>query len=371
MTTKVKHNVAEIGPKFQVEGTFTGASPYGSGHINDTYLALYDLNGQTKKYIHQRINHDIFKDPVRLMDNIKRVTEHQRNVLLKAGVADADRRALTVIYTRDGLHYHKDAQGNTWRTYKFIEGATTYDKLERVEHAYLAAKAFGEFQKQLVDLPGGRLVETIPDFHNTPKRFLAFMKAVEADVCGRAASVRREIDFVKRHEEMTGRLVGLQAKGIIPERITHNDTKINNVMLDDKTGEGVCVIDLDTVMPGLALYDFGDMVRTATNSANEDEVDLSKVYSRMEIFEALARGYMEASGGFLNEAEVENLVLGGKMMTFEVGMRFLTDFLSGDVYFKTHRDNHNLDRARNQFKMVESITAQEKAMNQMILAARK
>ncbi|MBA4387370.1 MAG: mucin desulfatase [Verrucomicrobia bacterium] len=366
MTTEMKHDIKKVGAQFKVEGKFQSASPYGSGHINDTYAAVYDKGGRNVRYILQRINHNIFKNTAGLMDNVKRVTEHQRDFLVRTGAKDLDRRALRLVPSRNGMHYLKDDEGNTWRVYDFIEGASTYDKIERIEHAYLAAKAFGEFQKQLVDMPGGRLVETIPDFHNTPKRFDAFKKAVEADVKGRAKSCRSEMEFVKRHEEMTGRLVGLQAKGIIPERVTHNDTKINNVMLDDKTGEGICVIDLDTVMPGLALYDFGDMVRTATNSAAEDENDLSKVFSRIEVFEALVKGYMEASGDFLNEAEVENLVLGGKMMTFEVGMRFLTDFLSGDVYFKTQRDNHNLDRARNQFKIVESITEQEAKFDRIV-----
>lgn len=366
MTTEMKHDLAKIGPQFDVGGKFVSAMPYGSGHINDTYAAIYNCRGREVRFIHQRINHNIFKDTVGLMDNIKRVTEHQRTVIRAAGLPDAERRALTLVPTKQGLHYYKDPDGNTWRTYVFITDATTYDKIERTEHAYLAAKAFGGFQKQLVGIPGGRLNETIPDFHTTPKRFQTFIKAVEADSCNRAKAVKKEIEFAMGCETMAGELVGLQKKGLIPERVTHNDTKLNNVMLDDKTGEGICVIDLDTVMPGLALYDFGDMVRSATNSAAEDEADLSKVHARFEIFEALARGYLESAGGFLNDAEVANLVLGGKLMTFECGMRFLTDYLQGDVYFKIHRKDQNLDRCRNQFKLVRSITEQEDRMNQLV-----
>jgi aminoglycoside phosphotransferase (APT) family kinase protein len=234
--------------------------------------------------------------------------------------------------------------------------------VESAEQAFKAARAFGEFQRQLADLPAPRLHDTIPDFHHTPKRFAALEAAIRADAAGRAKLARAEIDFALAHQPMTRVL--LEAN--LPERVTHNDTKFNNVMLDEATGEGICVIDLDTVMPGLALYDFGDMVRTTTSPAKEDERDLTKVTMQFPMFEALVRGYLAAAGGFLTPAEKQRLAFSGKLITFEIGIRFLTDYLAGDVYFKVHRDGHNLDRCRTQFKLVESIAQQEDAMNKLV-----
>jgi Ser/Thr protein kinase RdoA (MazF antagonist) len=273
---------------------------------------------------------------------------------------------LTVICASDGLPYHLDQDGNYWRVYLMIERARTYDVLESKDQAFQAAKAFGEFQKQLVDIPGGRLHETIPDFHNTPKRFENFKKALDADSQNRAKHAEKEIDFFLSKADMASKLLDLSAEGLIPERITHNDTKLNNVMIDDETGEGLCVIDLDTVMPGLALYDFGDMVRTGTSPAAEDERDLSKVFMRMEMFEALAGGYLESAAAFLTKTEVEYLPFSGKLITYEIGLRFITDYLEGDVYFKIHRENHNLDRCRTQMKLVQSIEEQEEEMAKFI-----
>ena len=242
------------------------------------------------------------------------------------------------------------------------EGASKRYRLTAPWQAAEAARAFGEFQRLLLDLPGARLRETIPGFHDTRRRFEDFRRAITNDSRRRAAEARSEIAFALTREALAGVLLDLHARGEIPERITHNDTKLNNVMLDDATHEAVCVIDLDTVMPGLALYDFGDMVRSATNAAAEDERDLAKVAMRMPIYEALVSGYLAAAGGFLNAAERAHLAFAGKLVTFEIGLRFLTDFLEGDVYFKTHRPGHNLDRARNQFALVRSIEAQESAM---------
>jgi aminoglycoside phosphotransferase (APT) family kinase protein len=269
---------------------------------------------------------------------------------------------LTLVPARDGQAWHVDAAGNHWRAYLFIERARTYDAVESAEQAFKAARAFGEFQRQLADLPAPRLHDTIPDFHHTPKRFAALEAAIRADAAGRAKLARAEIDFALAHQPMTRVL--LEAN--LPERVTHNDTKFNNVMLDEATGEGICVIDLDTVMPGLALYDFGDMVRTTTSPAKEDERDLTKVTMQFPMFEALVRGYLAAAGGFLTPAEKQRLAFSGKLITFEIGIRFLTDYLAGDVYFKVHRDGHNLDRCRTQFKLVESIAQQEDAMNKLV-----
>lgn len=363
---ELKHDVKEVGKHFEIHGDFVSAEPYGSGHINDTYASTYDQSKRTVRYIHQRINHNILKDPVQLMDNISRVTEHQKLKSREAGRTDVSRCCLNLVYARNGKPYHQDPEGNTWRTYIFIEKATTYDVIESADQAFQAARAFGAFQKMLVDLPGERLAETIPDFHNTPKRLSDLEAAIEQDTHGRVKQCQKEIDFVLSRKAITRTLLDLHSTGDIPERITHNDTKLNNVMLDDATQEGICVIDLDTVMPGLALYDFGDLVRTSTSPAAEDEMDLSKVTMQMPMFEALVRGYLETAGDFLTAAEKAHLAFSGKLITFEIGMRFLCDYLQGDIYFKTHREGHNLDRCRTQFKLVESIESQEKAMNALV-----
>lgn len=363
---KLKHDIRALARQFQIHGEFLSAEPNAIGHINDTYQAAYDQGGTRVQYIHQRVNHNVFKNPVALMDNVQRVTAHLARKLSAAGAADATRRALRLVPALDGAAYHRDAEGNCWRTYIFIEKARTYDAVETPQQAFEAARAFGRFQQLLVDLPGPRLHDTIPDFHHTPKRFAALEKAVAADAANRAGAARVEIEFARRHKPLTGVLLDLLQRGEIPERITHNDTKVNNVMLDDVSGEGICVIDLDTVMPGLALYDFGDQVRTATSPAKEDERDLSKVRMRLPMFEALARGYLSSAGSFLNKVEKQHLVFAGKLITFEIGLRFLTDHLAGDVYFKVHREGHNLDRCRTQFKLVESISQQEEAMNRVV-----
>jgi Ser/Thr protein kinase RdoA (MazF antagonist) len=294
------------------------------------------------------------------MENIQRVTAH-----LGARMADDPdrlRRVLTLVPIRSGGVLHTDAGGNYWRAYHFIAKAKTYDAVRSPDQAFQAAKAFGEFQRMLADLPSPRLHDTIPDFHHTPKRFAALERAIDADVAGRAAAAKREIDFALAR----GSICSVLLDAGLPERVTHNDTKINNVMLDDATGEGICVIDLDTVMPGLVSYDFGDMVRTAASSAPEDERDLSKVNLQFPLFEALARGYLSSASDFLTMEEKRYLAFSGKLITFEIGIRFLTDFLSGDTYFKVHREGHNLDRSRAQFKLLESIEQQEEKMAKLI-----
>ncbi len=346
-----------IADRVAVEGSFVSAAPYGSGHINDTYAAVYRQGTGQRRYIHQRINARIFRDVPGLMGNVSRVCRHCRASLERAGGNDIDRRTLTLVPARDGASFVCDAQGGFWRTYLFIEGARTYDVIETANQAREAARAFGAFQSMLADLPARELVETIPDFHNTPVRFARLQAMIEADPCNRAATVADEIAFFRQREAITGRLTALEHQGILPVRVTHNDTKLNNVMLDDRTGEGICVIDLDTVMPGLVLYDFGDMVRTATSPAAEDERDVSRVTMRMVIFEALVEGYLGSAGAFLTRAEVDELVFAGRLVTLEIGIRFLTDYLEGDVYFKTYRPGHNLDRARTQIRLVACIEA--------------
>ncbi len=360
MSTKNKHDVAAVTRQFHIHGDFIEAAPYGSGHINDTYCASFDQAGTPVRYILQRINHNIFKNPPALMDNIQRVTQHLGAKL--KGLDQGSRRTLTLVPARDGRPFAVDPEGNHWRTYLFIEKARTYDAVETTAQAFQAAAAFGRFQGLLADLPAPRLHDTIPDFHNTKKRFATLEEAIAKDVAKRVALAGPEIAFALAHKAMAGELLDAG----LPERVTHNDTKLNNVMLDDATGEGICVIDLDTVMPGLALYDFGDMVRTTTSPAKEDELDLSKVKMQFPMFEALVRGYLSSAGSFLTPKEKHYLPFSGKLITFEIGIRFLTDFLSGDTYFKIHRPNHNLDRCRTQFKLVESIEAQEGEMNKLV-----
>jgi len=356
----LRHDARQVASQFQIYGEFINAGPYGSGHINDTYCAVFNQGGTPVRYILQRINHHVFKTPVALMENVERVTTHISKKV--AGHPDFSRCGLTLIPARDGRAWHSDEGGNYWRTYIFVENARTYDAVESPQQAFQAARAFGRFQKLLADLPAPRLHDTIPGFHHTPQRFAKLEAAIAADPANRARLAKSEIEFALNHKAMAGVLL---AAGL-PERVTHNDTKLNNVMLDDKTGEGICVIDLDTVMPGLAPYDFGDIVRTSTSPAKEDERDLSKVQMQFPMFEALARGYLETAAEFLTKAERQLLVLSGKLITFEIGIRFLTDYLEGDSYFKVHREGHNLDRCRTQFKLVESIERQEGAMNKLV-----
>ena len=360
MSEKPKHDLRAVARQFQISGEFLEAAPYGSGHINDTYCAVFNQGGTRSRHIFQRINHNIFKQPVALMENVQRVTAHLAGKV--AGEADASRRVLTLIPARSGAAFFRDDADNIWRAYIFIEAARGYDAVEGPAQALSAAKAFGRFQKLLADLPAPRLNDTIPDFHHTPKRFAALEQAILKNVANRAMSAHREIQFALSRQAICSVL--LNAK--LPERVTHNDTKFNNVLLDDRTGEGICVIDLDTVMPGLALYDFGDMVRTTTSPAKEDERDLSKVTMQFPMFEALARGYLNSAGDFLTQAEKGFLAFSGKLITFEIGIRFLTDYLEGDKYFKVHREGHNLDRCRTQFKLVESIEEQEEEMNGLV-----
>ena len=356
----LKHDVRTIARQFQIAGEFLEAAPYGSGHINDTYCVVFNQSGSRVRYIFHRINHHIFKQPLALMENVQRVTAHLAAKV--AGEPDASRRVLTLIPSRDGAAYFRDEIDNIWRAYIFIENARGYDAVESPAQALSAAKAFGRFQKLLADLPAPRLNDTIPDFHHTQKRFATLEETILDDVANRAKSAQGEIQFALRHKAICSVL--LSAK--LPERVTHNDTKFNNVLIDDATGEGICVIDLDTVMPGLVLYDFGDMVRTTTSPAKEDERDLSKVTMQFPMFEALARGYLSSAAEFLTPAEKKFLPFSGKLITFETGIRFLTDYLAGDTYFKVHREGHNLDRCRTQFKLVESIEQQEEKMSQLM-----
>ncbi len=361
----MSHDLPAIVGGFSIQGDFRSAESYGSGHINDSYRVTMNQGGRDVHYLVQRINDHVFTNPGHVMENIEAATRHIRSKLTERGVSDVSRRVLTLIPSVDGRTSLVDSAGSTWRTYLFIEGCLGHDVVQSEGEAFQAARAFGQFQRDLSDFDG-ELRETIPHFHDTPHRFEHFRAILAKDEHGRAAAAQEEIEFALDNEAIAHHLLDLHRSGAIPLRVTHNDTKLNNVLLDNNTGEGVCIIDLDTVMPGLALYDFGDLVRTSTSPAAEDERDLSLVFMQMPMFEALVRGYLEAASGFLVEAEIDNLPFAGKLISFEVGLRFLTDFLDGDRYFKVHRDGHNLDRCRTQFELARSITAQEGAMRAFV-----
>ena len=361
-----KGKIDEAIGQFRYEGVLIDERPYGSGHINDTYLLTFEIAEMgTIKVILQRMNKNIFTKPIELMENILNVTSYLRKKIIENG-GDPDRETLNVIRTVDDMPYFVDSEGEYWRSYKFITDATSYDQVESPEDFYQSAVAFGNFQRLLAEYPAETLHETIEGFHDTKARFQVFKKAVEDDVCGRAASVQKEIQFVLEHEHLANVFADLLEKKEIPLRVTHNDTKLNNIMIDNKTRKGICVIDLDTVMPGLAMNDFGDSIRFGASTATEDEQDLSKVSCDMELFDLYAKGFIEGCGGNLTEKEIDLMPTGAMVMTFECGMRFLTDYLQGDTYFKIHRENHNLDRCRTQFKLVKDMEAKWDTMREII-----
>ena len=335
--------------------------PYGSGHINDTYLVTLTGGG---RYILQRINQLVFKNPVKLMENVSRATTHLRAKLMQRG-EDLEAACLTVIPADDGLPYCRDDEGNVWRVYLFIPDAVSYDLVDTPEKARIGGLAFGKFQYLLADLPGPALHETIPDFHHLGKRLQAFETAVELDVCRRAATATDHIDFVRRRAEKMQAVLCLYQDGKIPTRIIHNDTKFNNVLLCPN-GTGFCVIDLDTVMNGCIHYDFGDAIRTAATTAAEDEPDCRRVGLNLELFAAYTHGYLKYAGRFITPVEKEHLAFSCQAMTFIIGLRFLTDYLVGDTYFKIHYPEHNLVRARAQFALVLIMEKQFDRMQRIV-----
>jgi hypothetical protein len=364
-----EHNLQAICQAFEIDGDYVMCRPFGSGHINDTYQVAVENTVGPAKFIFQRINHNIFTNVAGLMDNFSRVTSHLREKLAAMPGRDPGRETLSLVPTCDGNTFHVDENGNHWRAYVFVDEARTFDEVQDAAHAFEAAKTFAEFQKLLMDLPEPELVETIPDFHHTPKRFRKLVAAIEADAAGRAALAKPEIEFALARGESTNLVVDMLASGDLPWRVTHNDTKINNVLINNADGRGLCVIDLDTVMPGSVLYDFGDQVRTTTGTAAEDEEDLSKVTFQIDMFEQLVNGYLSVGREFLTANEIKLLAFAGRLITFEIGIRFLTDYLEGDVYFKVHKDNHNLYRARTQFEMVRQMEEQADRMEAIIARA--
>lgn len=340
--------------------------PFGAGHINETY-AVYmpGEDGDELAYVLQRVNSNVFKDPAGVMDNIFGVTEYLRNVIRREG-GDPDRETLSYIKTKSGCNYFEDSEGEPWRCYNFIPDSVCYQLVEEPEQFYQSGSSFGHFLKQLSDYPASKLNETIPDFHNTIRRFEAFQVALKRDLKNRADSCRPEIDFVLAREKDCGVLVHQQDEGILPLRVTHNDTKLNNILFDEKTGKGLCIIDLDTIMPGLAANDFGDSIRFGAATAEEDEPNLDLMHFDISLYELYVKGYLEETKDVLTEAEIGSLPWGARLMTLECGIRFLTDYLQGDTYFKTDYPEHNLIRARTQFRLVDEMEQQFERMQEIV-----
>ncbi len=341
----------EILKHFQIEEKEYSIELHGNGHINHTYAVTVD--GE-KKYILQKINTAIFKNTQGLMENIVNVTDYLREKIINAG-GDPKRETLTLVRTKNNSSYYADEDGNNWRIYLFIENARTFDRVENEEIFYQSAVAFGRFQALLADYPAKTLNETIPDFHNTPKRYLDFEKAVEEDILNRAHEVEKEIAFIRARKEEMSILSDMQKRGELPVRVTHNDTKLNNIMMDSDTHKAICIIDLDTVMPGLSVHDFGDAIRFGANTAAEDEPDVSKVSLSLPLYGLYVKGFLEGCGGQLTDKEIEMLPMGAKMMTLECGMRFLADYLQGDTYYKIKHKQHNFDRCRSQLALVADM----------------
>jgi Ser/Thr protein kinase RdoA (MazF antagonist) len=352
--------------RFQIYGEPESPAAFGGGHINDTFVSTWNQAGTKLRYIHQRINTSVFARPAEVMENILRVSAHIRQKLADSGAGDRSRRTLTVIPAKDGNPWVRDAEGGWWRTYCFIEGTSAKDTASSPAEARLLGKSAGLFQKQLIDLPGERLHETIPGFHDMEKRYARFHEVLKKDGHKRAGSCGEETAFLLENEERGGLLIRALREGRIPERICHNDTKMNNILLDESGGEALCLIDLDTVMPGSGLFDFGDLVRTAAAAAKEDETDLSRVKFEEEFFLALLEGYFSEAGEFLEPGELALLAEAGRNITQIMALRFLTDYLEGDRYYRIARPEHNLDRCRNQIALIRSMDAKGDEIEGMV-----
>lgn len=364
----MKNYIPTIINEFAITGTLKTYQPFGNGHLHDTYKVQVQggTTGREEVYIVQRINHFAFRNPVQLMENISRVTTHIRKKLSHLPPNELERRVLSIVSTKQGEQVFLDETGNYWRLFAFIPGSCSYDIILDQRLLFQAAYMLGDFLKMLADLPGPPLYDTIPDFHNGARRLQAFLDVVKVDACNRAQAARTEIDFVYQQAALLSLVSELVQQGEIPLRPTHNDTKVNNVLLDEHTGEGLCVIDLDTTMPGVSMYDFGDLARTTLSTRDEDETDLSTVFVEMPRFKTILQGFLAGAGDSLSETEKHYLLFSTKFMPLIIGLRFLTDFLQGDVYFKIHRQGHNLDRCKRQFKLVQSIIEKEAEMHDIL-----
>ena len=359
------NELKNILPQFRFEGKYDSVQEIFSGNINNTYKVAFRKDGKVIHYILQHINGYVFTDPEAVMRNIQLVTAHLKKGMVERGV-DPQGKMLELILNRSGSPLFMDEKGGFWRAYNYIENATAYDRVEKPEHFFETGRAFGEFQRQLYDFDADQLAETIPGFHDTRRRFYAFVASVAADKAGRVKDVEEEIEFFFDRRRMMSEIVKKLERGELPLRVTHNDTKINNVMLDNETGKAVCVIDLDTVMPGSSLYDYGDAIRFGASTAAEDESDTSKISLDMGLFEQFTRGFLMETNGFLTVNELLALPLGIKVITCELAMRFLTDYLDGDKYFKVNAPDHNLIRARAQMKLLTDVEKKYAQMNQLV-----
>ena len=365
MDTALYNKLCGILDQYGFNGTVKEIKPITIGHINDTFVVEYDVAGNVDKYLLQWINHNVFKNPVAVMENVVGVTEHIKKKIAEAG-GDTEREVLTVFKTNNGENYVKTEDGGHWRVYNFVDDSYSLDGVSSRDDFKMAAIAFGNFQKQLADYPIETLKDTIPNFHNTVSRFNDFKIALEENKSGRKDEAKEEIEFVLAREKDCSVLTDMLNSGELPLRVTHNDTKLNNVLFDKTTNKPLCVVDLDTVMPGSSLYDFGDSIRFGANTGAEDEKDLSKISLDLDLFKAYVEGYLESAGDSLTKNEIEYLPFASKLLTFECGMRFLGDFLNGDVYFKTEYPAHNLVRARTQFKLVADIEAKFSEMQSIV-----
>ena len=362
----------EIFKQFDIYGELQSFQAFGKGHINNTYLSVWNQAGTQVRYTHQRINKHVFKKPAEVVENIRHITEHiaaklaaDTDIKVNADVRflvedtiSASRRVLTLVPTKDGRFFYVDRDGEYWRTYLFIEKASTFEQMDSPALAHKVGAAVGVFQQQLSDYSGQPLYETIPDFHNMHSRYEQLDRAVALNTAGRLESVREELAFLEENRARGMILSEGLANGTLKRGITHNDTKLNNILFDDATGEAICLIDLDTVMPGTVLFDTGDLIRTAANTACEDEQDLSKVHFDCNIFKALIGGYLSTVGGCLTAYEKSLIAESGRILTQIMAVRFLTDYLNGDIYYKTTRLTHNLDRARTQIALIKSMDSQ-------------
>lgn len=341
--------------QFRIYGDFIGADSFGNGHINDTFVSRFNQAGTIVRYAHQKINHRVFSRPDEVMENISRVTRHIAWKNKKEGVPDWSRRSLTVVPAVDGKPWARDSDGSWWRTYLFIENSFTRDTASSPEEARFLGECVGLFQKQLADLPPPRLFETIPDFHDMEKRYLSFRVALNKDALGRVKNAKNEIEFLLNNEKRGSILIDALREGCVPERICHNDTKINNILIDEKSQNALCMVDLDTVMPGTILFDLGDAIRAACNKAAEDEKDLSKVGFDTSFFASLLEGYFSRASAFLIPREIELMAESGRNITQIMATRFLTDYLDGDKYYRILKPEHNLDRCRTQIALIQAM----------------
>jgi Ser/Thr protein kinase RdoA (MazF antagonist) len=362
----MSESFADLVARFEVDGDFVAMEPIPGGYINDSYRVTLAARGARTSWLLQRVNPAVFTDPDRLMENIANVTRHVAARLRSAGVAEWDRRTLVVIPTREGRNHFRAEDGAAWRLFPFIEGATVASEAATPEVAREAARAFGEFLRLVSDYDGPPLHPTIRGFHDTAARYGQLVGAVRADPAGRSPQAAAEIRLALAHQSVADVLPPLMRRGAVPTRVTHNDAKVANVLLDAATGKARCVVDLDTVMPGSALHDFGDLVRSTVSPTAEDETDLARVEVRLPWFEALTHGYLSEAGAVLTPDERKLLVFAGRLITLEQGVRFLTDFLNGDRYYRTTRSGQNLDRARTQFRLYELLTARTPELEAMV-----